>query len=85
MNFGEALEAMKQGKKVARSHWGGYWFITNQAVILNDVTVNEDTSISAKLGIGMNRMIVACLKDNAGYVPATAYQEDILAEDWGIV
>lgn len=25
MNFGEALEAMKQGKKVKLPSWGGYW------------------------------------------------------------
>lgn len=26
MNFNEALEAMREGKKVKRPHWGGYWF-----------------------------------------------------------
>ena len=26
MNFGEALQAMKNGKKVKRKIWGGYWY-----------------------------------------------------------
>jgi hypothetical protein len=27
MNFGQAIELLKQGKKVKRAAWGGYWYI----------------------------------------------------------
>jgi Protein of unknown function (DUF2829) len=87
MNFGQALEALKQGKKVKRKHWGGYWFIS-QPVIFEGLQVIEkdgQKGIKADSAIGMNPTIIACLKDNGGYVPATAYQEDLLAEDWEVV
>lgn len=74
MTFSEALEAMKQGKWVKRSAWGGYWFIHE------DVYVHGD----GKAG-RMNPMIIACLRDGGGYAPAQAYQQDLLAEDWEIV
>jgi hypothetical protein len=83
MNFGQALEVLKQGKKVKRAHWGGYWFIPepNGTYCCEIVDKKKGISIQRK----MNPMIVACLKDNAGYASATAYQEDLLAEDWEIV
>lgn len=72
MNFGQAIEALKKGKKIKRDHWGGYWFL-DQAIVLSD---------QSKL---TNKSIFAHLKDNGGIVPATAYQEDILAEDWEVI
>jgi hypothetical protein len=47
MNFGQAIEALKEGKKVARSIWGGYWVI-------------EEWD---KIDIGSTPLIVAYLKD----------------------
>lgn len=29
MNFGKALEALKNGEKVKREKWGGYWKLEN--------------------------------------------------------
>lgn len=69
--FSEALELLKQGKKVKRKHWGGYWYIPKGRVVINDERF-----------ILMNETIVACLKDNGGYAPAQPYQEDLLSEDW---
>lgn len=71
MTFGQALVLLKEGKKVKRKVWGGYWFIP----------------IGTFFGIGdgrlsLDNMIVACLKDNGGYAPAQPYQADLLAEDW---
>lgn len=63
MNFGDALKYLKQGEKIARKEWGGYWSLKNIA--------------------GFDRpVIVANLKATNIRVPATAYQEDLLAEDW---
>lgn len=76
MNFSEALEAIKQGKKVKRAIWGGYWFLSTTGKVF----VRDENEL-----LPFNPMIVACLKDNGGYVPATPYQADLLAEDWEIV
>ncbi|MED1948989.1 MW1434 family type I TA system toxin [Brevibacillus centrosporus] len=81
MDFGQALEALKQGHKVKRAHWGGYWFIAEGAYC--GEVVNEEIGLCAQHT--MNPMIVACLKDNGGYAPAAPYQGDLLAEDWAIV
>lgn len=77
MNFGQALEVIKEGKKAKRAHWGGYWFIAEEG--LKGWEVDGSTLVIT------NKMIVAKLKDKGGYAPATAYQEDLLAEDWSIV
>ena len=70
---GEAIKRIKQGKKCKRKHWGGYWFMPNRGPKFFD----------GKIGLqNMNPMIIAKLKDDGGYVPATPYQEDMLAEDW---
>lgn len=74
MDFSQALNELKQGAKVRRAHWGGYWFLTDTAYLGNDIG-RSDTSV----------VIVAVLKDTHRMVPATAYQEDLLATDWEIV
>jgi len=70
MNFGQALEALKEGKKVKRGFWGGYWRIEEWD------KVDFDKSYP---------LIVAYLKDNGGYAPAQAYQADLLADDWEVI
>ena len=54
MNFGEAVEALKLGKKVKRSIWGGYWFLA-EAPIAGD---NKEHNMP---------LIVAVLKDSGEY------------------
>lgn len=81
MDFGKALEALKEGKKVKRSHWGGYWFIADKPY--GGECVDRETGLHHQFSF--KTMIVASLKDDGGYAPATAYQEDLLAEDWSIV
>jgi Protein of unknown function (DUF2829) len=71
LTFGQALEALKKGKKVARKHWGGYWVIATTGVFYNEDLHGTD-------------MIIAHTKDDR-YVPASPYQEDVLAEDWMVV
>jgi hypothetical protein len=70
LTFSEALELLKQGKRVKRAIWGGYWFIPQVTVYVCDV-VEEP----------MSQMIVAAVKDGS-YAPATPYQADLLANDW---
>lgn len=70
MNFGEALQALKDGKKVTRSIWSGYWEMRH----VRTTAEEYDECI----------MIMAFLKDG-GVAPAQPYQSDLLAEDWQII
>ncbi|MGV6934105.1 Thoeris anti-defense Tad2 family protein [Paenibacillus sp. CMM36] len=72
MNFGKAIEAIKQGKRIKRSNWKGYW-------ALQEVK----GSFNGMLPEWNGEFIVANV--GHGFAPATAYQEDMLAEDWEII
>lgn len=83
MNFSDALVALKDGKKIRRSIWGGYWYLAN------DVQAEHKPTASGyegpNVGFGMENLIVAVLRNNGGIAPAQPYQADLLAEDWQIV
>lgn len=81
MDFGQAIKELKEGKKVARKAWDGYWFIPVHAEGQEAV---ESEQICKPFAFNAT-LIVAKLKDDGGYVPAATYQEDILAEDWEVV
>lgn len=81
MNFGEALTALKEGKKVSRSVWGGYWILHDDARLSGHTGTQWGTDISPYF----QRIIIAVLRDNKGFAPAQPYQEDILAEDWQVI
>lgn len=91
MNFGLAIEALKQGKRVARAGWNGkgMWlmFIRGRAVQIHHqqfVPINEhdhewrDRVPKQLPWIGMKTA------DN-GFVPWLASQTDMLADDWGVI
>ena len=82
MNFGEALQALKEGKKVSRAIWGGYWELWNEPIMSADSVIGNGYKRSCQF---MNGMIVATLANHGGVAPAQPYQSDILAEDWHIV
>lgn len=69
MKFGEAVEALKQGKRVKRKNWGGYWSLEEW-----------DKGLVRSVPF-----ITAYLKDDGGYAPAQPYQTDVLAEDWEVI
>lgn len=86
MNFGQAIEAMKSGKKVAREGWNGKGmflflvpgsvFKVNRAPLLG--IYSEGTEIDYHAHIDM--------KTAQGYVvPWLASQPDMLSEDWNEV
>lgn len=70
MNFGEAVEALKQQKKVSRSGWNGkgMWLGFEQA-----------KQEEKKLAYIFMRTVTG------EFVPWLASQTDILAEDWNLV
>lgn len=86
MNFGQAIEALKEGKRVARAGWNGKGmflflvpgsnFIVNREPLLS--IMGEGAQITYRPHIDM--------KDAEGkVVPWLASQTDMLAEDWQIV
>ena len=86
MNFGNAIEALKEGKRVARAGWNGKGmflflvpgsnFIVNREPLLS--IMGEGAQITYRPHIDM--------KDAEGkVVPWLPSQTDMLAEDWQIV
>lgn len=86
MNFGQALEALKEGRKLARTGWNG----KNMYVFLVDGSnfVVSRQPLLALLGEGT----AVTYKPHLDMVHAdgsigvwTAVTNDILAEDWQVV
>lgn len=86
MNFGQAIEAMKEGKLVARSGWNGKGmfiflvpgstFVVNRAPLLG--IFPEGTVINYRSHIDMY--------DAEGMVvPWVAAHQDIMGEDWTVL
>lgn len=86
MNFGQAIEALKEGKRVAREGWNGKGmflflvagsnFVVNREPLLS--IMGEGTMVTYRPHIDM--------KDAEGkVVPWLASQTDMLAEDWAEV
>lgn len=75
MNFGQAIEALKQGKKVARKGWNGkgMWL---------RLIIPEKSDID--MGLENLPYIEMKTADNK-LVPWLASQTDMLSEDWTIV
>ena len=90
MTFGEAIELMKRGKKVARAGWNGkgmYLWILPEAEIKREWC--KDRRLIEAFGdrdtlpcLGAVRMFTADKKVLTGWL---ASQTDMLAEDWQIV
>lgn len=86
MNFGEALTAIKAGKRVARAGWNGkgmFLFLVPGSTF----TVNREPLLSI-MGEGTQVQYHAHIdmKTAQGYVvPRLASQADLLSEDWEIV
>lgn len=86
MNFGQALEALKAGKRVAREGWNGkgMWLVLvrSEQWFANFRTADNDNKpfpimrgLRALPWIGMKTA-------DDGFVPWLASQTDLLAEDW---
>jgi len=86
MNFGDAIAALKAGKRVARAGWNGkgmFLFLVGGSTF----TVNREPLMSI-LGEGTQVQYHAHIdmKTAQGYVvPWLASQSDMLSEDWELV
>lgn len=80
MNFGQAIEALKEGKKAARLGWNGKGiFIELQKPDANSKMTSPYIFIDTT---GLQTDNVAAPKSR---VPWLASQTDMLSDDWGIV
>lgn len=77
MNFGKAIESLKEGKKVARSGWNGkgMWLTLVRAWDYNPNGHNSPAGIEKLPWIGIKTA-------DYKFVPWLASQTDVLAEDW---
>lgn len=84
MNFGQALEALKLGKRVARNGWHGkkMWLllIKEWEYDCEAVGMTPDPQVYFE-----NIAFIGMKTADDKFVPWLASQTDILAEDWGIV
>jgi len=94
LNFGEALEALKEGKKVAREGWNGkgmFLFLlpANDNVPTKAIhdpklrkVIEEQVEGDTFKALGSIRMLTADKKVLTGWL---ASQTDMLSEDWVIL
>lgn len=89
MNFGQAVERLKEDRKVARQGWNGkgQWVVLMPALFLDSSIVNGRTSKHLGKGVDLDSQPYFALhtaqgKWQPGWVPSTS---DVLAEDWEVV
>ncbi len=80
MNFGQAIEAMKQGKRVARTGWNGKEQYIELATSISYVNTKSETINALHKAIGNNA--IAFVGTSGVQLGWLASQADILAEDW---
>ena len=84
MNFGLAIEAAKNGERVARKGWNGkdmYVFLAYEA----DFVTDADISAFDQLDVEVADMLIMKTVQNTFQPGWLASQADMLAEDWYIV
>ena len=93
MNFGQAIEALKQGKRIARGGWNGkgmFLFLLPAGIVPIKAIYDPNLRavIESEVGgetfeaLGSIRMFTADKKILTGWL---ASQTDMLSEDWGIL
>jgi hypothetical protein len=100
MNFGQAIEALKQGKLVCREGWNGKgMYLTlvqkypvNRHLNSADIDSKVEGETKGKAGQMLSHIIIKTTKCScywsegySDYVPWLALQTDMLAEDWIIL
>lgn len=84
MTFGDALEALKDGERVAREGWNGknmYVFLAHEADFVTDADISAYDPVEVEVA---DMLVMKTAQDT--FQPGwLASQADILAEDWYIV
>jgi hypothetical protein len=86
MNFGQAIESLKEGKKVARQGWNGkgMWIALMPALYLDKGVINARTQkhIGIDADLDSQPYLVMWTASQQWQPGWLASQADILAEDW---
>lgn len=89
MNFGQALELLKAGRKVSRAGWNGKgMWLALQRGYPDGIAINRNTAEATGIAEGTVCRFLPYLimrTVDGAFVPWLASQTDILGEDWGVV
>ncbi|WP_405909536.1 DUF2829 domain-containing protein [Streptomyces sp. NBC_00828] len=90
MNFGEALESLKEGARVGRAGWNGKgMYVALQAGYPDGIPINANTAEATGIPQGtVCRFRPYLMMKTAGdneFVPWVISQTDALADDWARV
>lgn len=83
MDFGEAIKALKAGKRVARKGWNGKNQYIELATNISYINANHETVNAEHEAIG--NKAIAFVGTSGVQLGWLASQADMLAEDWRIV
>jgi hypothetical protein len=84
MNFGQAIEALKEGKKVGRSGWNGKGMYLYYVPALNYAAQTDVARKEFGDTVPYQAYIAMKTVQNT-VVPWLASQTDILADDWVVL
>jgi len=83
MNFGEALQLLKDGKKVAREKWNGknmfIYFVKGSTFTANRPPISDFLPTGAQVTY---RSHIDMKTADDEFVPWIASQSDLIEEDW---
>lgn len=82
MTFGEALELLKEGKKISRKNWNGKNQYIELATMISYVDVNGNIINATHTTMG--NCAIAFHGTSGVQIGWLASQSDILSEDWYI-
>lgn len=85
MNFGQAIEALKSGSRVARAGWNGKGMFLIKIQGSNDVASLHGYGFGEALGEPTFADTVVIRTPANLLVAWVCSQEDMLAEDWQII
>ncbi len=88
LNFGQALEAVKNNKKASRKGWNGkgmYIYLQPGSTIERARNNHLDEIIAEKGSVVINPHIDMIAADDSAVIGWLASQTDMLADDWIII
>ncbi len=88
MNFGEAIEQAKNGKKIQRAGWNGkgMWVCYMPPVVIAEGIVNGRTKTFVPTGdLNVGGYFVMWTAQGVWQPGWLAAQPDMLADDWSVV
>ena len=89
MNFSNALDLLKEGKKIARKNWNGKgMYLVFQKGYPDGIPINANTAGATGIPEGTIcrfRPYIMMFTAQRDFVPWVASQSDLLEDDWVIV